>query len=284
MPSLSIVIPTRNRCHLWLGGPGAANWPGLWRDLANQTDQDFEVIIVIDHDTTGTAATLSHLTADDPPDHALTLADVTAEVPGPFPASAIPDNIGFFLARGDAVLHLDDDLALDPGLVAAAKQLYLPGRVYWLAMHFCKPCGEPLHGRQALDSRIRALRPTGATVELPASRQLHWGAAWYVERNVLLHIGGHALEHAGYHATDTRLGDRLVAHGLRSFLALSPQLTCRHRGQTWYQSNKYTNPALVQQSRITEPGGTIANGGRDFWCSPWTSSSHRVLLRHQPHA
>jgi peptidoglycan/xylan/chitin deacetylase (PgdA/CDA1 family) len=95
----SVVIPTHDRRELVVRNVQA---------LADQTDRDFEVIVVIDGSTDGTAAALR--TRDLP--FPLTVLEQ------PNSGAAAARNAGAAAATGEILLFLDDDMEPDPELLA----------------------------------------------------------------------------------------------------------------------------------------------------------------------
>jgi glycosyltransferase involved in cell wall biosynthesis/peptidoglycan/xylan/chitin deacetylase (PgdA/CDA1 family) len=98
-PRFSVVIPTYQRREVVARSVEA---------LAAQSDISFEVIVVVDGSTDGTATTLRHLTVPFPL-HVI-------EQPNAGRAAAV--NAGAERARGELLLILDDDMEADPNLLA----------------------------------------------------------------------------------------------------------------------------------------------------------------------
>jgi glycosyltransferase involved in cell wall biosynthesis len=113
---ISIVVPTFNRRKI------------VTDSLQSLFAQDFpparfEIIVVVDGSTDGTAAALNHLAASRP------FRIIEQENRG----LAGARNTGFRAAQSDLVLFLDDDMRCDPGLISAhvnAHQRFGPGVVF----------------------------------------------------------------------------------------------------------------------------------------------------------
>jgi len=101
MVELSVIIPTYNR---------AARVRACLETLAGQTlpARDFEVIVVVDGSTDGTADMLARYSAPFP-------LHVHVQENG---GQAVARNRGLDLAAGQYCLFIDDDIMADPGLVA----------------------------------------------------------------------------------------------------------------------------------------------------------------------
>lgn len=282
-PAVSVIIPTRNRRALWESGP-------LLPSLLAQSDLDLELVIAVDHAEDDTLEYLTTRFTAFPPPFPVSVLDVLAPRPGPFPASGVPDNCAIHAARGARILHLDDDLDVHRELVAYAKTLPAAATV-WGQLVFCGPDWLPLPGSDALDCRPALLarfqhsRVPAGLMLMPPGRLLHWGAAWSTSRAALLAIGGHDLGTCGYHNTDTRLGTRL-ARVQPSFLCTDPRFTVRHLGRTWCQSavSDDDRRAVAASRAVPLSHRPTANHGRDFWQSAWFAAAYRVAAAFNPGA
>ena len=275
---LSITIPTRNRLGLWRSG-----W--LLSGLRAQTDQRFEAVIVVDHSSDDTTAWLEDHFKNHPPRFSVTLCEVLIPIPGPCPASCIPDNIGVHAATGEYLLHLDDDMAINPELVAYTKKLPLsrPTGV-WALTNFCRTDGKPVPGSPGKDVRLRrvsrSLSPPNPLSLVPIPPGSNWGGCYATQRELLLSIGGGDLTCAGYHTADTRLGARIANACGETYLSLDPHMTVTHLGTTWCRRMKIEDPnRLLLSRRSTAHNPLIANGGEAYWKSEWFSSAYRVAAR-----
>lgn len=99
-PSISVVIPTYNRVD---------RWPAVLRGLSSQSldFDEFEVVVVSDGSTDGTAELLREVTTP------FELVFVEQDNAGP----AAARNHGVELARASIILFLDDDIVAAPTLV-----------------------------------------------------------------------------------------------------------------------------------------------------------------------
>ena len=96
---LSIVIPTYERREVV---------PRTVTALASQSYEDFEVIVVVDGPTDGTASALRELSTP----FRLTVLEQ------PNSGAAAARNAGAAAAAGELLLFLDDDMEADPALLA----------------------------------------------------------------------------------------------------------------------------------------------------------------------
>lgn len=271
--TVSVIIPTRCRARLW-----AERW--ATSALAAQTLQPLELVIAVDNTEDNTIQLLQHLKLPFP----VRILEVLAGRPGPNPASAVPDNCLFHAARGDLLLHIDDDIRITPTLVADTVRLHSKYQraIVWHHMVFVDSQLHSLPGRAREDCRAvyghkhrwPILEP--GILEIPSRLIFHWGASWSVPAAVIREIGGHCLALAQFHNSDTRLGTRLVWSGVRSLLGHSPELTVFHQGSTWHELHKEDKRAL-RESHGPYTGRRIANGGLNFWQSGWIQAAYREL-------
>lgn len=277
-----MITPTRNRAALWHSG---------WSldGLLAQSDQDFDHIIIDDHSEDDTLAFLTQELPRLKPRHHTTVITALAPRPGPFPASDIPDNCGYHAATGSLVLHLDDDLATHPDLVAYCKLIphcpHTP-RIVWAQLEFRERDGSTPAGHDGQDSRCRLLarlpqpQPPLGLVRLPTNRIVHWGGAFTVPLRTIRELGGCDLTYAGLHSGDTRLGSRLVRAHVRSYLSTDPRMRCRHLGLSWWKRTANTDPQLAARFTARPNDSPIlANGGRAFWTSPWFDNAYKVVAQ-----
>jgi len=108
LPSISVILPTRNRPHLL---------PRAVRSVMAQEGVDFELIVVDDNPPEKRAATLAALAPwrDDPRLRVITH--------GSGSNAAAARNAGLAIARGSWVAYLDDDDAYAAGKLACQKAL-----------------------------------------------------------------------------------------------------------------------------------------------------------------
>ena len=250
-----------------------------------------ELVIALDHTEDDTAAAIYSDLARAPTRFPVRLLEVLAPCPGPNPASGIPDNCLFHAAAGDVLLHVDDDLALPPRYIEIMRALFLglPEAIIWPRLDFVSTDEHPIAGIS--DVRVDACRrhhwPTlpGGLIEIPATLQLRWGAAYVVQAKTIRAIGGHDLETCQYHNTDTRLGNRLAQAGITNYFAFVDELAVKHLGPTWHQAHK-ADPQAIAASQGRFRVRTIANGGPSFWTSSWFDTAYKPLktypLTHSP--
>ena len=268
---ISVVVPTRDRANLWRSG-----W--CLDALLALSPPPLEVLVCSDHSSDDTLAFLSSTLPTRALGCSWTLLDVLAVTPGPLPASATPDNCLFHAANGDRLLHVDDDLRLDPRAIAYALTLP-PNQLTWLTLRFVSDAG-PLPQQDIRPPKLAARsKPDELNrYRIPDRWLFHWGGAWLAPTEAVRAIGGHDLTHAGLHNSDTRLGNRLVKSGLQSWLSVAPEFTAQHLGQTWHQRNRQDAGAIAR-SRGPCFGPTIANRGPLFWTSTWFEAAYHVDAR-----
>jgi hypothetical protein len=248
----------------------------------NQSEPPDELVVAIDNPDDDTLSAVQDATRG--ARFPVRIIELVAGRPGPDPASAHPDQCLFHAARGDILVHLDDDCRPHPDLCRRIRVLLanLPRQVIWLKFNFVNHDGSPLTDYPRVDSRIRHAEHlhwpilAGGIIRLPSHGTFHWGAAWCVPRREILAIGGHCLALARFRNSDTRLGSRLVAAGCDSFVGATPELTADHLGPTWYQVHQHDRRAL-RESRGPTRGRTIANGGLAFWNSSWIQAAYNEL-------
>lgn len=272
---IAVICPTRNRAGHWRTGP-------LPPSLRYQTRQPDEILIALDHCEDDT---LDAVRSADLGPSPVRILEILVPRPEPLPASGFPDNCLFHAARSDIIVHVDDDLELPPGLIAAVADAYSsPGAfVVWPQTDFVfvdparlpdpSDCRAHSHGLINLPFGFR---------EIPRHRRLHWGACYVAPLFLIRHAGGHRLEDCGYHNTDTRLGCRL-ARLAPSYFATGPNWRILHHGMTWHLAHK-DDPATIRESQARTPGPPIANLGLRFWSSPWFASAYRELDTSRPQA
>ena len=278
MPTISVVVPTRNRDALWQSA-----W--LLDSLRNQTDQPDELVVAVDHTEDDTPDVIAADIHARPTRFPVRILEVLAPRALPMPASGIPDNCAFHAATGDIILHVDDDISLPPDFCRRTRLLFddLPPAVIWAQLQFVDverhvlPSFAGVDMRTSLAAKGRWQRHPGGLIQMPQRVQVHWGAVFTVCARDLRKIGGHNLGHCGWHNTDTRLGNRLTRTGLSSYLTTLPSTTALHLGQTWYAQH-VRDPLAIRYSQGTSTGPRIANGGPDFWRSSWFDTAYRLTL------
>lgn len=273
---VSVIAPTRNRAELW-----RRDW--LLSSLISQDKPPDELIVALDHTEDDTAADIADSVRRLRPPFPVTIIEVDKPRAQPFPASGYPDNCLFRAASGDVLLHVDDDITLPPAYIAQTHaQFYtLPKIAVWGAIQFVDDTGEPIPGDTNGDPRpfwAKKLRwPIGpcGLYQMPANKQMHWGAVFAVTRRDILDIGGHNLAGCGWHNTDTRLGNRLARYLTGSYVTSTTETTAKHLGLTWHMRHRHDRK-VIAAAQSTFSGPKITNGGRAFWSSPWFDDAYHV--------
>jgi len=264
-PSLSVIIPTRNRAELWRSG-----W--VLESLRAQTRPPDELVVALDHTQDDTLDVLRDWSVPS----RFRILEVLSPRPQGDPASAIPDNCLFAAATGDVLVHLDDDIALGPDFCRRALEFLelKPRSIIWARLRFVTADHSPLTDHPPVDYRptMAAKRHWPASPDgifpLPSHWCVHWGAAYAVRQSEVLAIGGHDLQLAGYRNTDARLGGRLVRAGLTSYVTSKDEHAAEHLGTTHRAKARSTGPTS---------GPQIANGGLEYWTSEAYRQSYREL-------
>jgi len=260
----------------------------LWRSrwltdaIEAQTRHPDELLVAVDHTDDDTVDVLVSWWNERRRPFPLTILEVLAPRPEPYPASGIADNCLFHAAHGDILIHLDDDCRPGPDFLELNSWWFQnsPRCIIFHPITFTDRHFSPIDPPNHTDSRLRCRRYhlwprlPGGLAELPATEQLCWGAAWTVRRADVAAIGGHDLTTCGYHNTDTRLGKRLTRSGVRPLLATDPRAEILHLGQTWHVQNQHNTTLIAKYSwRFSTP--KVANGGPKFWSSPWFQNAYR---------
>ena len=264
-PSLSVIIPTRNRAELWRSG-----W--VLDSLRAQTRPPDELVIALDHTNDDSLDVIRSSRMPFP----VRILEVISPRPQGDPASAIPDNCLFAAATGDVLVHLDDDIALGRDFCRRAQEFLesLPRSVIWAGIRFVTADRSPVTVHTPFDYRpatgvqLRWSMSPDGIFQLPTYWCVHWGATYAVRRAEVLSIGGHDLRLAGYRNTDARLGSRLVRAGLSSFVTSKDEHAAHHLGTTHRAKTRSTGPTS---------GPKIANGGLEYWPSAACRSSYREI-------
>lgn len=210
--ALSVVVPTRG---------GATRLPVLLEALAAQDlDEPWEVVFVLDGDVDGSRATIEAY-ADRLP------LQVVQRTGGDGVAAALA--AGYDVARGEIVLRCDDDLTPRPGFLAAH-----------LARHRSRPAGAPPLGVISLTRDTFADTAYAIAYGRPANERLlaqaharpadqrwmHWAACNSVPRAAYEAVGG--FDATMSYREDSELGLRLVRSGVE--MVIDPALEVEHRG------------------------------------------------------
>ena len=275
-PSLSVIVPTRNRAELWRSG-----W--LTDELVAQTRVPDELVVALDHPDDDTLDAIRARPLPFP----VRILEVLSPRAGEHQASAIADNCLFSAATGDVLVHLDDDIAIGPDFCRRTGVHFTsrPRSVIWA--HICFTNADhsviidhpPVDRRPAMAAKHRWPYLTDRIFELPAGWPVHWGGAWAARRADILAIGGHDLTLAQYRNADARLGNRLVRSRITSYVTSTSDLGADHLGTTHHARRRRGD-----RSRGPTSGPAIANGGPDYWTSDACRQSFREigLLDTQP--
>lgn len=278
---LSIICPTRNRATLWRSG-----W--FLSALGAQSQLPDELVIAIDHTEDDTLDAIRGTLDLMRFPVETRILEVDAPRPGTNPASGLPDNCLFHAARGDLLLHLDDDCKIQADTCATLSALlqFDPGALIWIEMHFtdfqlAKLADYPLtDGRVELAKRFHWQYCPGGIYLIPTGAQCRWGAAWATSFRNIWKLGGHALDFCQYHQTDSRLGYRAHQYGLRQYVTGNESLHCYHLGPSWHMAHK-GDRAAINQSRGPRSSQAVANGGPDFWRSDFWQTAYHEVLHHR---
>lgn len=205
----SIVVPSRE---------GASRLPVLFDSLRRQTEQDVEMIVVIDGDVDDSESVVRAASAELP-----VRSIVFPENRGR--AAAL--NAGFFDATGDVLIRADDDLELEPDFVEHHVRLHAEGRRGVIAM--CLDVFSPptpyatAYGIEA-DLAIRT-----AAFETPPARTWEWWSGNVSSTRDDFHaVGGYDESFRAYGWEDVEWGYRL--HQLGREIVIAPGFTTLHHG------------------------------------------------------
>lgn len=208
MTRASIVVPSRG---------GAARLPVLFESLRRQTEQDVEMLVVIDGDIDGSEEIVTGAGADLP-----VRAIVFPENRGR--AAAL--NAGFGAARGDVLIRSDDDLELEPDFVEHHVRLHeghARGVIGMCRDVFPDTPYARAYGREA-DESIRS-----QAASTPPDRTWQWwsGNVSTTAEDFAL-VGGYDEAFRAYGWEDIEWGYRL--HQLGREILIAPGFTTLHHG------------------------------------------------------
>ena len=285
--NLSVLIPTYQRIAFW------RDHRKLLDGLYAQTDPDFECVIVDDGSTDDTVDWLVAHFAVNPPPFALKLIKTKFLRRGEHQSSAAANNVGFRELTGDVILHLDDDMAIGPELVAYAKTLPVTDgkRIVWGAMLFGDKDWQQLPGPVGRDTRwarMMRMKMHGELIKMPPAWRGDWGAVYVIATRVVRALGGHSVGLTGYRSADSRFGHRLRRHGLASCLCVDPRIITMHYGRSWFQQQRNLDNMGKVRAFCRSPGvnisktqlAVVANGGEAFWLpdSEWFRNAYDVVI------
>lgn len=208
MPSASIVVPSRG---------GRERLPLLFESLRQQSDQDVEMIVVIDGDIDDSESVVARASADLP-----VRSIVFPENRGR--AAAL--NAGFFDAGGDVLIRADDDLELETDFVEHHLRLHREGSRGVIAMCtdvFPDTPYARAYGIKA-DVDIRA----AAFATPPENAWQWWSGNVSTTRDDFHAVGGYDEDFRAYGWEDVEWGYRL--RGLGREILIASDFTTLHHG------------------------------------------------------
>jgi glycosyltransferase involved in cell wall biosynthesis len=260
LPTITIGIPTYNRASLWRTGL-------LLGSLRDQTDKDFELLIVDDNSTDDSIGFLSGYLQENK------IGSSCRLIKGKFPkrfdnqSSGNADNILFREAHGDVFIHLDDDGVIDKRLIEFVKSnIYDDVAVFGEIVFIDKLTFQFLMRDKRIE-RCGLEIDQECMFKLPSRFLAEWGPLWTCRTETLRKTGGHSLQTAFYRGNDARLGFR-IRQLVPTYFATRKPMRFYHFGLPF----KSTSPELAKPiTRIGNPRGRPypieENGGLSFWSS-----------------
>jgi glycosyltransferase involved in cell wall biosynthesis len=208
MTRASIVVPSRG---------GAARLPVLFDSLRAQTEQDVEMIVVLDGDIDDSESVVRQH-ADDLPVRSIVFPGNRGR------AAAL--NAGFHDAQGDILIRADDDLELEADFVEHHARLHAEGPRGVIAMCqdvFPSTPYARAYGIEA-DEAIRS-----AAFSTPPERTWQWWSGNVSTTADDFHrVGGYDEDFRAYGWEDIEWGYRL--HQLGREILIAPGFTTLHHG------------------------------------------------------
>lgn len=291
MPLFSIIISTFDRVNLWKNLK-------LLDALYNQTETDAECLIIDDNSNKDTINFLQDYIRSNTPPFPFRLVKCLAEKKNSTQASALPDNIAFLLAKGDIIVHLDDDGYVHKDLLKYTKSLNLLDNpaCFFGNIIFLDPITREII---SLDSRklgrpikdIQKLDPNAKTVLLKKEYKAAWGALYCVPTQTIREIGGHVMELSHKRGTDARLG-RSLENTVPCYFTIEESVTFWHFGLSWIRQKAsegekglreiaeqhkipFQSYFVKENEIINNP--TIVNGGLSFWTSGQLDNLYEII-------
>ncbi|GGF51652.1 hypothetical protein GCM10011519_27080 [Marmoricola endophyticus] len=194
MPATSIVVPSRG---------GAERLDTLLDSVAAQTDDDLEVVVVLDGDVDGSEAVVARRT--DVPVRSIVFPENRGR------SAAL--NAGFADARGEILVRCDDDLELEPDFVARHRALHADREVGIVTMcleAYARPTAYSRAYGVPADARIRRT----ALATTPDQTWRWWCGCVSARRETYDRVGGYDERYRGYGMEDVDWGYRLHALGV----------------------------------------------------------------------
>ncbi len=266
-PAVSVVVPTRG---------GAARLPVLLEALAaQQLEEAWEVVVVLDGDVDGSSGLLARYVDRLP-------LRVIEPVGGEGVSAALAT--GYQEARGDIVIRCDDDLTPAPDFVFRH-----------LRWHRARPEGAPPLGVIAMTRDVFAATPYADAYGRPANRRLleqayarpaderwqHWAACNSVPRSAYLAAGG--FDPGMDYREDSELGLRLAKSGVE--IVIDPALEIEHRcpapDAETRAARAFTSGASTATFDERHPGthSAAASSPRGPWGRAVTAAATRIGSR-----
>lgn len=262
-PEITVGVATFNRAALW-------KEKLLSRSLLDQTDRDFELLIVDDGSTDLTVSELLRLR------DAGELPDSTRIFSSHWPdkravmASAMVQNVIIREAKGEAIVFLDDDGWVEPTLVAYLKYLRC-AREFGLGVYYGDVLFHDPKTKKLLYRDIRwTQRNEWPDAIFPVKPWECWGPIFLAPTHVLREIGGHDAVVHSYRGSDARLGSRLY-QAIPSYFVARKEMRFHHLGPSWFQK-KFAegkkreireNHKFEHARQLTDE--LVKNGGIEYW-------------------
>lgn len=278
---VTIGIATYNGKHLWERGL-------LIKSLQDQTDLDFETIIVDDNSEDGTVEYMQTIQLPN-----LRIFRTNAKEHPLSRASGLSDNIMIREAKGESFVHLDHDCYVDKHLVAFAKEALRTANrpvVIWgetVSVH-----SESIMEVIQRDVRMEILEhyKTDAIKLKPEWRAAH-GALFIAPTDILRQTGGHDMEHCEQRGQDSRYGARLNQYCDNYFTS---KIKCYHLGKSHMKMliDEHDRSILPKEERLKilvektkamvyipeKPEAPIQNGGLKFFLGDYLNQYYEQIL------
>lgn len=206
--SASIVVPSRG---------GATRLPVLFDSLRNQTDQDVEMIVVVDGDTDDSESVVRRYAGDLP-----VRSIVFPENRGR--AAAL--NAGFFDATGDVLIRADDDLELEADFVEHHVRLHAEAERGVIAM--CRDIFPATPYARAYGVEADEAIRSAAFATPPERTWQWWSGNVSTSRQDFHEVGGYDEDFRAYGWEDIEWGYRL--HLLGREILIAPGFDTLHHG------------------------------------------------------
>jgi len=275
---ITLFIPTYNRLAMWQDKL-------LLNSLLNQTDKNYELLIVDDNSTDDTILFLSEYFKEyfsKNKKHKNNIKVRILKIIEPKDninqVCGLSDNVGFKEASGDIIIHCDDDFLISKKLVEYVRglcfkelKMYYGNIVYSLDTN--------TNAEISWDRRCRLLKGQ-SVVELPRQEHADWGGLWACSKEALLEVGGHDISIVYNRGVDGLLGYRLRNFGVKMFFVGVPEMRGIHRGLSWFRKmSSLSETSMIRKLSVSPYSNirmykdklpaTICNGGKEFWKCGW---------------